>query len=116
MHVITRLGPGLWTFAALALWAVLAARSPDLTYHFAPLIAAGVWPVMSGRAAAAVASGGVTLLVSIGLALAGWLEGPDFFGGHAAFGEAALFAVAGAALGAAWAIARSAVPRAGQVS
>ena len=113
---MTRLGPGFWTVAALAVWVVLAVRSPELTYHLAPLIAAGVWPLMSGRAAAAVASGGVTIAVAVGLALSDSLEGPDLVGGHAAFGEAVLFAVFGAALGAAWAVARTATPTAVQVS
>ena len=98
---------GLWTIGALAVWAFLATRNPDLTYHFAPLIAAAAWPVAGSRAHTAVVSGILTLATSIGLAAAGSLEGPDLVGGHAALAEAVLFTFAGAAGGAAWTLSRS---------
>ena len=98
---------GLWTIGTLAVWAFLATRSPDLTYHFAPLIAAAAWPVAGSRANTAMISGPLTLLTSIGLAAAGSLQGPDLVGGHAALAEAVVFGVAGAVGGAAWALSRS---------
>jgi hypothetical protein len=98
------------TAVVLAVWSVLAVRSPDLTYHFAPLIAAGVWPVLghhtttSGlRPTALAALGGfaMTATVSLLLAGAGYLEGPTFWGDGHALSEAILFAALGAAGGAA---------------
>ena len=102
-----QLVPASWSVAAVAVWIVLAARNPHLTYHFAPLIAAGAWPVAGSRPQAAFASGILAIAAAIALARAGSLEGPDLIGGRAAFGGAALFAVVGAAAGAAWALSRS---------
>ena len=97
----------LWTIGALAVWAFLASRNPELTYHFAPLVAAAAWPVAGSRPDSAVVSGTLTLATSFGLAAAGSMDGPDLVGGHAALAEAVLFAVVGAAGGAAWAVSRS---------
>jgi hypothetical protein len=101
---------GAATAAVLAIWSILAVRSPDLTYHFAPLIAAGVWPVLGRhtttsplRPTALAALGGfaMTVAVSVLLAGAGYLQGPTFWGDGHALSEAILFAALGAAGGAA---------------
>ena len=98
----------LATSATLAIWTVLAIRSPDLTYHFAPLIAAAAWPVLVRRNEAppvrdSVAAGvGAFALVSgvaVLLAAGGYLEGPTFWNDGPALTEAFLFAGLGVAAG-----------------
>lgn len=103
----SQLVAALWSVAAVILWVVLATRNPDLTYHFAPLIAAGAWPVAGSRPLMALASGSLTAAAAVGLAASGSMEGPDLVGGDAAFLEAVLFTAAGAAAGAGWAVSRS---------
>lgn len=105
----TQLVPALWSIGAAAVWVVLASRNPELTYHFAPLIAAGAWPIAGSRPWAAIGSGAIALAAASALQLAGSLEGPDLVGGEAAFAEAILFALIGA--GAGWARAVSRSPR-----
>ena len=93
---------------ALAVWSVLAVRSPDLTYHFAPLIAAIAWPLGTRRAepahppaalSAAIAALATVSLASLILHVAGQLDGPTFLDTRPAVIEAVLFAIAGAAIG-----------------
>ena len=99
--------PAAWSVAAAAAWVLLASRSPNLTYHFAPLVAAGAWPIAGSRARWAVASGAIAVATAVGLRVSSSLEGPDLIGGHAAFAEAVLFALVGAGGGAIWAVRRS---------
>ena len=103
----TQFVPALWSIGATVAWMVLASRNPNLTYHFAPIIAAGAWPIAGSRPRFAIASGALAVAASIGLELSGSLEGPDLVGGHAAFGEAVLFALLGAVAGGFWAVSRS---------
>lgn len=89
-------------------WAVLAWRSPNLTYHFAPLIGAAVGPLSlrsQGRADAALTkkTGAVVLAMMLGLTLflelAGRQEGPNFFEVGPAWPEAVLFSAIGVFVG-----------------
>ena len=98
----------LITGLVCAVWIVLAQRNPTLHYHFAPLIAAVVWPLSlrsKGRREKADAfTGGagslaLTLLVTLVIQLAGTMDGPNFLHAGPAWPEAVLFAVLGAALG-----------------
>lgn len=93
----------------VAVWAFLAIRNPQLTYHFAPLIAAFVGPASLravGRVDAAVAlpvAAATTALVglaSVALHVADALLGPTFWNDGPALSEAALFTVLGAVAGA----------------
>jgi hypothetical protein len=90
--------------ALLAVWAVLATRNPNLTYHFAPLLAGAAWPallrdadrvatrdlVIAGLGGFALVSGSALLL-----AASGYLDGPTFWNDGPAVTEAVLFAAAG---------------------
>lgn len=98
----------LATSGTLAIWTVLAVRSPDLTYHFAPLIAAGLWPGVTRRGdvptirmsvVAALGAFFLVMVVSLILAAGGYLEGPTFWNAGPALTEAILFAALGAGLG-----------------
>ncbi|MEE9415543.1 MAG: hypothetical protein V3V01_09680 [Acidimicrobiales bacterium] len=101
-------GPGASLVGAV-LWLGLALRTPTSTFHFAPLIVAGVWPVVRrsmGRrletveaAKVAVASGGLALLVGLTLLIADSLKGPSLWSEDDAFLEVVLFAILGAAFG-----------------
>lgn len=97
------------TGGVVVVWSALAARSPELTYHFAPLLAAvaGPWLVQStlgrqDRRTAALATGvafAMTVLTAAALHVADRLRGPTFWSDSGAFGEALLFGLIGAALG-----------------
>lgn len=100
----------LLTTAVLAIWAVLAIRSPDLTYHFAPLIAGAAWPIVIRREGPPPVRDAVwgalgafvsTSVVALLLATGGYLDGPTFWNEGPALTEALLFTALGAALGAA---------------
>lgn len=92
-----------------ALWLVLALRTPTSTFHFAPLIVAGVWPVVRrsmGRrlettdaAKVAGASGGLAILVGLLLFAFDSLRGPSLWADDGALLEVVLFAVLGAGYG-----------------
>lgn len=86
MHL---LGAAITTLVALA-WIGLAARSPTLTFHFAPLIAAAAWPAalrggrplrvapidaLRGGAGAA----GISYAAMVILLVFDWLRGPTFW-------------------------------------
>lgn len=102
-------GSLLASAAITGVWAALALRSPMVTYHFAPALAAAAWPVTarvvhgqatSGAAVGAAAGGLViTLLATIALSLIDALRGPVLVGGNAT-GESVLFAVVAAIWGA----------------
>jgi hypothetical protein len=80
------------TLLVAVVWALLAARRPDRTYHFAPALVVWAYPYLrlsgaeTGRRQALgwVAVGGA---VAVGVALAlhamDWLQGPVLFGGDA---------------------------------
>lgn len=96
---------GLWSASVTAVWLVLAFRSPHVTYHLAPFVAAAAWPVslrwvigapVPLRAAVVAAAGGlaVTLLGVFVLAIRGSLSGPSVWHGSGA-AESLLLAVGG---------------------
>lgn len=98
----------LLTGVVCVVWALLARRSPDLQYHFTPLIAAAIWPLSlrsEGRRTLAEAAGGgvgaatLTLLTTLGIVLAGNMEGPNFLHQGPAWPEAVLFSLLGATIG-----------------
>ncbi|MGI8873154.1 MAG: hypothetical protein ACR2KP_02275 [Egibacteraceae bacterium] len=81
-------------------WAVLAGRSPDATYHFAPALVAWTYPYLrlSGTRAsprqalgAVVVGTAVAVITTVVLDAVGWLEGPVLVGGDA-LGESLLVA------------------------
>ena len=106
---------GVWApLVAVAVWVVLAIRTPTNTFHFAPIVVAVVWPIvrrvgsgtaLPGRESVLVAVSGTALAVTVGVVLSatGNLEGPTFWGdGAGVFGalfEVVLFAVAGGLFG-----------------
>lgn len=78
-------------FLAAGIWVGIAWANPTTTYHFAPLVAAGVWPVVSRvraghalrRSAAVLAAAGGVAIVLLALAVlmvAGFLRGPALLG------------------------------------
>jgi len=100
------------TSAVIALvWVLLALWRPTTTFHFAPLLVALGWPYSTraqlGRpsipveATVAVLGGlAVSLGTTVGLVLAGNLEGPTFWESNDAPLESVLMTLIGAALGA----------------
>ncbi|MEO3936871.1 hypothetical protein V3N99_08945 [Dermatophilaceae bacterium Soc4.6] len=100
--------------AVACLWGILAARSPTVTYHLAPMLLAASAPLTTfiketrGRAlptGAATATGLAIALLTTGiLDWQGLLAGPDLTGGHHAATEAAASAPLGAIIG--WWLAR----------
>ncbi len=94
--------------AVAVAWIVLAWRSPNLTYHFAPLVGAAVGPLSlrtQGRADGALTqkTGAIVLAMMLGvtllLELAGRQEGPNFLEMGPAWPEAVLFAAIGVFVG-----------------
>ena len=105
----TNLRPALFVALVLVIWAVLAARRPELTYHFAPLIARFVGPAAlrtNGPAPATIgwkvgaASAVAVSLASVALHVPGVLDGPTFWNDGPALTEAILFSAIGASVGA----------------
>ena len=97
------------TALVCVVWIFLARRSPELHYHFAPLIAAALWPLslrtqgrrsvqdaVVGGVGAVVLTWATTLLIQH----AGYMDGPNFLERGPAWPEAVLFAVLGALVGA----------------
>lgn len=106
MHL---LGAAITGLVAVA-WVGLAARSPELTYHFAPLIAAVAWPaalrgggplrvapIDAGRAAIGAAA--VTFTAMAVLLAFDWLRGPTFWDSGPAVVEVVPMVLVGAAAG-----------------
>lgn len=96
------------TLVICVVWVVLARRSPELHYHFVPLLAAAAWPLSlrsqgqrSVRDAVEGATGAVaiTLVTTLVIQLAGYMNGPNFLHEGPAWPEAALFAFLGAIIG-----------------
>ncbi len=95
----------LLTGLMCAVWFVLAARRPELHYHFAPLVAAALWPLSlrsNGRATADAARiGGIgaaaLVFATTGVIVAaGNMNGPNFLHQGPAWPEAMLFALVAA--------------------
>jgi hypothetical protein len=111
-HGLDRRGAGVLASSTVALvWTVLAARRPDTTFHFAPLVCAGSWGAArrwaaggpgSRRAGLVAAAGGlaVAAITVAELEWLGWMDGPTLWGSSGAAVEAFLFAAAGALMGA----------------
>lgn len=98
----------LWPAAVCLIWTALAARSPHVTYHLAPVIAGAAGPVavrMQARSRLsrgsasliALAGLGITMAAQLGLGSAGWLAGPSLW-----HGSGALETPMAAGVGAAW--------------
>ena len=112
MGELRKLAGLLVSLAAAITWAVLAARTPTDTFHFAPMVVGAGWVVVDGSAGAGLtqrrmvnaAVGGVLIAVATAaiLAVKGDLEGPTLWsttGAGAVLGEHAVFAILGAAGG-----------------
>ncbi len=108
--------PTIYTSGVVAaVWVVLAWLNPDSTYHLAPVLAAGIFPVAQrlrhGRLAPAHAAGagaGGYLNVLVVTALLTWLDklqGPSLLPFGNAAVEALVFGAVGAVVGAALAYA-----------
>lgn len=99
-----------------AIWVVAAGLSPTTTYHLAPLLVAGILPLVYGfenaeantrrLVTAAAAGGAVALIVTGFLALSDWLRGPSLLPFGGAVAESVVFALAGTAVGAVVGVAR----------
>jgi len=103
--------------AAAVVWLLLALDRPTSTFHFAPLIVAAAWPVvtridtetrLSTRDAALRAGAGLVLGVAVGIVLAATdsLDGPSLWDDDSAELETFIFTVAGAGFGALYAVRR----------
>lgn len=113
MADLRRLSGMFVALAAAVIWAVLAARTPTNTYHFAPMVVAGAWVAIDGSIGAGLTQrrivntslGGLTVAIAsaVVLELKGDLAGPTFWdtGDNApVLFEHIVFAVAGAGIGA----------------
>ena len=98
----THVRGALLTGFVCVVWFFLALRRPELHYHFAPLIAAVLWPLSlrsKGQATSKDAStgalGGIALVLvaTLIILLLGNLMGPNFLEQGPAWPEAVLFAV-----------------------
>jgi hypothetical protein len=79
----------LVALGAAVAWAVLAARTPSNTYHFAPMVVAAAWVVFDGYRGAGITHRRAVSLASLGFAIAvvatiilevkGDLDGPVFW-------------------------------------
>lgn len=103
------LNAAVWPVAICVGWAALAVRSPDVTYHLAPLAAASAWPAAARlahqrplplRLAIAIVAGSLALTIATALLLAatGRLGGPSVWHGSGAL-ETVLASIAGAGWG-----------------
>lgn len=106
MHVLGAAITGLVVVA----WVGLAARSPTLTFHFAPLIAAAAWPaaLRGGRPLrvapvdafrGAVGAAGLTYAAMAVLLVFDWMRGPTFWDSGPAIVEVVPMVIVGAAAG-----------------
>jgi len=101
-----------WAVAAAATWVVLAVRTPTSTFHFAPMVVAGLWVIYDGYSVAGLTQHRAVneALVGFGVAAAAtllleamgnltgpvfWHEGPD----SPVVLEHLMFAAGGAVLG-----------------
>ena len=118
MNALRRHVGGFVALGAAVMWLVLALDRPASTFHFAPIIVAGAWPVLARtgaehsletRAAALRAGAGLALAVMVTsvLAVTDSLQGPSLWNEDSAGLEAVLFAVGGAVAGMGFAVVRS---------
>ena len=107
--VDTRSREGMTAALGLALvWTIAAAVRPSLTFHLAPILIAGIVPLLhtakdkgpGGVAVAGALGFGVAVVTGVGLSIFDLLKGPSLLPIGGAFAEAVAFAVIGAALGA----------------
>lgn len=101
--------PVIVVAATCAAWVALAVRSPGVTYHFAPLIAAGAGPALARGIlptdrrpllfAIGFASTAFVFVVGALLASTGHLEGPTLWHTRPATFEAFGFALIGGSWG-----------------
>jgi len=101
-----------WAVAAAVAWIVLAVRTPTSTFHFAPMVVAGLWVIYDGYSVAGLTQHRAVneALVGFGVAVAAtllleamgdltgpvfWHEGPD----SPVVLEHLMFAAGGAVLG-----------------
>ncbi len=90
-----------------AVWAVAAVAQPTSTYHLAPILIAGIVPILarsSSRSmprliASAAAGGAVALVASVALVTFDLLRGPTLLPYGGAFAEAITFTAIGAVAG-----------------
>jgi hypothetical protein len=114
---IRQLGGLLIALGLAVLWAFLAARSPGVTYHFAPVLIASAWVAIDGLSEAgstprravnqALIGLGLAIITTLILWTKGDLEGPvlwDHSESAPVVFENLLFAVLGAVIGLAVAI------------
>ena len=96
-----RSGMSMATLLALV-WAVAAAIRPTATFHLAPILIAGIGPVVLRRAelpsrvSAALAGAVLAVLTALVLAALGFLDGPTLLPYGGALAEAMTFVVIGA--------------------
>ncbi len=89
MSEIRRLGGLLAALGLAVVWAFLAARSPGVTYHFAPMLIAGAWVAVDGLSEAgstprravnqALTGFGLAIVTTVILSAKGDLDGPVFW-------------------------------------
>jgi len=87
-----------------AVWAVAAAIRPTSTYHLAPILIAGIAPILARRpgkrtsflAAGAVVGVVIAIGAALGLAAFDLLRGPSLLSYGGALTEAVIFALLGA--------------------
>ncbi len=83
----------------LVLWLLLAWRSPDVTYHLAPLLVAGAFAAVIGGGRGALVAFAATTAVAALAGAGGLLAGPSLLPVGGAVLEALVFAAVGSALG-----------------
>ncbi len=124
----TAMFPPLASLAAAGLWLVLAWRSPTLTHHFAPLIAAALWGIIARNPPGAaqpdrserltpessvirssfVGGFAIAAATTLILLVADKLQGPGLYGNFPVPAELFLHALGGAVIGSrAWTLARN---------
>jgi len=107
-----------YTLGLTGLWILVAAWRPEVTYHLAPVLIAGIAPLsltfdrehaVDRRSIllAGVLGLGISLLTTALLAGLGWLAGPSLLPTGGAAAEAVVFSIFGALIGTAVAWFRS---------
>ena len=117
MRELTKLAGLVAALAAAVAWAFLASGTPTNTYHFAPMVVAGIWVGLDGSMGAGLtqrrivntALGGfvVAVATAVILEVKGDLDGPTFWDTSdtaPVLFEHVVFAAVGAAIGAVVAI------------
>jgi len=103
----THVRGALYSGVVSVVWLVLAWRNPSLTYHFAPLIGAALWPLslrsqgrrhITDARIGGLGGFGMMMLVTVILLITGRMNGPNFAHVGPAWPEAVLFAAIGAVI------------------